>query len=288
MAIEAAIVRPIVKPWGVSDLRRWGAETQAGSLIGELLFERQPAASAKSALLVKVLLTSKDLSVQVHPDDAYARAIGLPHGKTEAWYILSAEADAKVAVGLTARLTQTELRWAIEDGSLAALLAWRSVAADDVISVPAGTIHAIGGGITLVEVQQNSDTTFRMSDPDHGRTLHIDHAVAAARAGPVELQARPVKLSSERTVLLSTTHFVVERIELPANTTWCLSGARETWLYGLFGSATAGGHTLAAGNALFAEAAAVDMCVSANGVACLVAYPGDDGPRANLLSRQRP
>lgn len=287
MAVEAVIVRPIEKPWGVPDLRRWGTRTQPGSLTGELRFERHTETSAKSALLVKVLLTSKDLSVQVHPDDAYARSIGLPHGKTEAWYILSADAGARVAVGLKTRLTQTELRSAIEDGSLAALLAWQSVAADDVILVPAGTIHTIGGGITLVEVQQNSDTTFRMSDPDHGRTLHIEHAVAAARAAPAAFQVRPEGLSSERTVLMSTIHFVVERIELPPTSRWCLSAEHATWLYGLSGSATAGRYPLSAGGGVFAQAAVVDLHVSAHGVACLVAYPGQNGPRANLLSRQR-
>ncbi len=125
MAIEAAIVRPVEKPWGVSDLRQWGTGARTGPLIGELHFEPHSNSIETAALLLKVLLTSKDLSVQVHPDDAYAQTIGLPCGKTEAWYILSADANAKVAVGLKARLTQAELRIAIEDGSIAELLAWR-------------------------------------------------------------------------------------------------------------------------------------------------------------------
>lgn len=286
MAVEAAVVRPIEKPWGVSDLRQWGAGVRTGALIGELCFERRSTNGERAALLIKVLLTSKDLSVQVHPDDVYAQAIGLPHGKTEAWYILGAEAHAKVAVGLNTRLTHAELRAAIDDGSIAAHLAWQAVAADDVILIPAGTIHAIGAGIVLVEIQQNSDTTFRILDPEHGRPLHIDHAVAAARAEPAEFQVRPERLSAERSLLVSTTHFVLERVELPSNSMWCLQADRETWLYGLSGSATAERHNLSAGVVVVAEAAEVDVRVGSSGVACLVAYPGRQGPHAHLLSRR--
>lgn len=290
ISVEVANVRIVEKPWGVSELGQWADQAcqRPDRLIGELWFERQSDGVGKASLLLKVLMTSKALSVQVHPDDAYARAMGIPAGKTEAWYVLSAQADSKVAVGLHAQVTRADLRAAIEDGSIAELLAWHAVAADDVILVPAGTIHAIGAGITLVEVQQNSDITFRLLDPDHQRPLDIEHAAACASGKPAACQLRPERMSDERSLLVSSPHFVFERIELGPNSHWCVDAEQETWLYCLSGSATTLRHELSAGVVVVAEAVDVDLRVGANGVACLVAYPGRQGPAAHLLSRQSP
>ncbi len=286
MPVHATSVRSIEKPWGVADPGPWGTAAPHGALIGELWFERLGARDAPSSLLLKVLLTNKALSVQVHPDDGYARSIGLAHGKTEAWYVLSAVAGAQVAVGLKARLKRAELRSAIVDGSIAEHLAWRSIVADDVIFIPAGTIHAIGAGLVLVEIQQNSNATFRILDPEHGRPLDIEHAVAAAHGEPAEFQLRPERISDERSLLVSTKHFVFERIELSPDSSWCVQADLETWLFCLSGSADAGGHSLSAGVAVVAEAAAVDVRVGPDGLACLAAYSGRDGPSAQVLSRR--
>ena len=97
----------------------------------------------------------------------YAQSMGLPNGKTEAWYVLSATPEAKVALGLKRRLTPQQLREAIDDGSISDLVVWQAVSAGDVIFVPAGTIHAIGAGLVIAEIQQRSDATFRLFD--HGR-----------------------------------------------------------------------------------------------------------------------
>ena len=93
-------------------------------------------AAADPSLLLKLLFTSQPLSIQVHPDDAFAHSMGLPNGKTEAWYVLSAAPEAKVALGLSRRLTPQQLRAAIDDGSISDLIVWRAVSADDVIFVP--------------------------------------------------------------------------------------------------------------------------------------------------------
>ena len=134
------------------------------------------------ALLLKLLFTSEPLSIQVHPDDTFARAMGLPNGKSEAWYILSAEPDAQIGVGLKHQVTPQELRASIKDGSIAELVQWRPVAKGDVIFIPAGTIHAIGAGIVLAEIQQRSDATFRLFDYGRQRELHEDNGVAVAHA----------------------------------------------------------------------------------------------------------
>ena len=162
MAIEHASVQVVRKPWGVSDLRPWSDIEVSGGAVGELWFHRQDQTAPVSALLLKLLFTSEPLSIQVHPDDAFARSIGLPNGKTEAWYILSALPDARVAVGLKRRLSPDELLASIRNGSVADLVQWRPVIEGDVVFVPAGTIHAIGAGIVLAEIQQHSDATFRL------------------------------------------------------------------------------------------------------------------------------
>ena len=142
MTIEHAIVQARHKPWGSRNLLPWSDISAGDDPIGELWFRRADAAAPESALLLKLLFTTEPLSIQVHPDDAFARSIGLANGKTEAWYILSAAPDARVAVGLKRPLPPTELRSAIADGSIADLVRWRPVRRGETIFVPAGTIHA--------------------------------------------------------------------------------------------------------------------------------------------------
>lgn len=125
-----------------------------------------------------MLLTSVPLSIQVHPDDDYARAIGLPNGKSEAWYILAADASSRVALGLKKTLTALEFWHAVDDGSIADLVDWRPVSAGDVIEFPAGKIHAIGPGLVLAEIQQSSDATFRLFDHGRNREIHFEHGLA--------------------------------------------------------------------------------------------------------------
>ena len=105
MTVEHARARALPKPWGVADLRPWSSAGQDGNPIGEIWYERSGSASVAPSLLLKLLFTNQPLSIQVHPDDAYAQAMGLPNGKTEAWYVLSAASQAKVALGLKRRLT---------------------------------------------------------------------------------------------------------------------------------------------------------------------------------------
>ena len=167
MTVEHACTRVVSKPWGSTDLLPWSDIQPDDVAIGELWFQRPDANAPASALLLKLLFTKEPLSIQVHPNDAFAHSIGLVNGKTEAWYVLSATPEAEVAVGLKRQLTTAELRASIEDGSIADLIQWSPARKGDVIFVPAGTIHAIGPGLVLAEIQQRSDTTFRLFD--HGR-----------------------------------------------------------------------------------------------------------------------
>ena len=118
MAIERARVHTVSKPWGIVDLLPWSNACHDGSAIGEIWYERPGNDAPDTLLLLKLLLTSQPLSIQVHPDDAYAESLGLQNGKTEAWYVLSAAPEAKVALGLKERVTPQQLRQASEDGSI--------------------------------------------------------------------------------------------------------------------------------------------------------------------------
>jgi mannose-6-phosphate isomerase len=276
MAIEHATVQVVPKPWGVANLHPWSGIDASNDPVGELWFQRTDRSATIPALLLKLLFTSEPLSIQVHPDDAFARTIGLPNGKTEAWYILSATPDARVGLGLKLHLAPPELRAAIRNGSIASLVDWRSVKKGDIVFVPAGTIHAIGGGIVLAEIQQHSDVTFRLFDYGRQRELHEDSAVAVSDAGPIQARAGPRRLTAVRTALVSSPHFVLERIDLPANSNWSLNATRETWILGIEGHARTGLTNMTIGDAVFAEADRVGIDVGPDGMSALLAYPGPD------------
>lgn len=284
MAIELARTMAQPRPWGVVDLRPWSNAGHGRVRIGEIWYERPGKPASSSSLLLKLLFTSEPLSIQVHPDDKYAQSMGLPNGKSEAWYVLSAAAGAKVALGLKRQLTQQQLREAVHDGSISDLVVWQTVRPDDVISVPAGTIHAIGAGLVIAELQQRSDATFRLFDYGRHRELHIENAIAVAHAGPAHFVTQPNRLTDERTLLVSDPHFVLERINLAPTATWSLEAERETWLLVLSGEAVAGSFAVVAADAVFAQSDRVDIHAGRTGMVGLAAYTGN-GPAPRLLRR---
>ena len=282
MTIEHAHTHAVPKSWGVVDLHPWSSARHDDGAIGEIWYERSSKAATDPSLLLKLLFTNQPLSIQVHPDDAFAHSMGLPNGKTEAWYVLSATPEAKVALGLHRGLTSDEFRKAVDDGSISDLVAWRAVTAGDVIFVPAGTIHAIGAGVVIAEIQQRSDATFRLFDYGRQRELHAENAIAAANAGPSDPPVQPKRLTNERTLLASSPHFVFERINLAPNSAWCLDAGRETWLLVVSGDAHAGSFDIAQGDAIFAQSDRVDLRAGTAGTVGLVAYTGGS-PIPDLL-----
>ena len=136
------------------------------------------AGLAHFPLLVKLISAHEDLSVQVHPDDMYARRVeGVPFGKTEAWVILDAPADAHLIFGLKEGVSRERFAQAIAAGDVAHCLEKVPAKKGDVFNIPAGLIHALTGGIVVAEVQQNADTTYRVHDYGRGRPLHIEKAM---------------------------------------------------------------------------------------------------------------
>jgi mannose-6-phosphate isomerase len=171
----------VEKPWGRTDLPSAFAAPD-GKRIGEVWYETPDAAPLP--LLVKWLFTSEKLSIQVHPNDIEAQARGLPSGKEECWYIVAAEPGAVLGVGTIRPLDSDELRAASLSGEIEQLMNWKPVKAGDYFYIPAGTVHAIGAGITLVEVQQYADITYRLYDYGRPRELHLQDGVAVSKAVP--------------------------------------------------------------------------------------------------------
>ena len=194
--------------WGKRDLRPWYEDTgttelvgeawltgpqcivETGELAGQTFASVAAELNGEFPLLVKLLFPNEKLSVQVHPDDAHAQKLGQPRGKTECWYVLEAEPGAAVALGLKAGVTAEQVKAGVADGSMESLLEWVPVAEGEMIFVDAGTVHAIGPGVVLLETQQTSDTTFRLYDYGRPRELHLEQGLAAmkmkTRAGTVE------------------------------------------------------------------------------------------------------
>ena len=274
MTIEHAHAHSLPKPWGVLDPRPWSNAGDDANTIGEIWYERSDPTAVPPSLLLKLLFTNQPLSIQVHPDDAYAQSIGLPNGKTEAWYVLSAAPEAKIALGLKRRLTAAQLRHAIDDGSISDLVVWQAAHPGDTTLVAAGTIHAIGAGLVIAEIQQRSDATFRLFDHGRGRELHIENALAVANAGPADFRVTPKRLTDTRTLLVSNSHFTFERIDLAPNSAWCLEAKHETWLLVVSGSARAASFDLTTGDAIFAQSDHVNIRAGTDGLAGLVAYTG--------------
>lgn len=253
--------REVEKPWGRTDLPGGG-----GRRIGEIWFEAPDGRALP--LLVKHIFTSEKLSVQVHPDDAAARARGLAHGKSECWHILEADAGAVLGLGLEAALSAEGLRESALDGSIEALLGWREVHAGDFFSVPAGTVHAIGGGVSLIEVQQPVDVTYRLYDYGRDRELHLEEAVGvASRAAYSDALATHVE-DGETRCLVDGPHFTMLHV---AGASDALI-QRERFAMPLRGSLSSGSERAARGECLFV-AAGVAIKASAGASWLLAAAP---------------
>ena len=172
--------RFVERVWGTRDLSPWfpaPPSSPSGQPYGEVWFEGE-------SLLIKFLFPAEKLSVQVHPPDEYARLHHGSPGKTEMWRVVRAGPGARIALGFREPVLPAKARAAALDGSIMNLLDWREVAAGDSYLIPAGTVHAMGGGMVVAEIQQLSDVTYRLFDYGRGRELHIERGFDVARLGP--------------------------------------------------------------------------------------------------------
>lgn len=190
--------RPVAKEWGVDGI-------VAGERIGEIWFA--PEGDPADGLLIKYLHTSAPLSIQVHPQAEPAQRLS----KNEAWYILAAAPDAVIGIGPRRKIDRDRLRTAAIDGSIAGLVEWRPVRAGDFLYCPSGTIHCIGADISLIEVQENADVTYRLHDFGRARETHVERAVAAAILDLAPPTPPPDRLRRNREILVSSPAFTIER-----------------------------------------------------------------------------
>ncbi|MBI1381735.1 MAG: mannose-6-phosphate isomerase [Planctomycetaceae bacterium] len=233
---------PVGETWEIVDradhVSRVAVGPHAGRTLDELmrahradLLGKAPAtADGRFPLLVKYLDAKQPLSVQVHPDDRNAARIGRgAEGKTEAWYFLDAEPGGSVWCGLAPGVDRQKLASAVGTGVLLELLTHHPVVPGTSLTVPGGTVHAIGAGVTLLEVQQNSDTTYRLYDWDRPgldgtpRAMHLEEGLAAAQFGamplpPVEPDWHWFSEGARRAPMSRSAHFGMNRFEIEAPT----------------------------------------------------------------------
>ena len=232
--------------WGFNDLSPWYDYKTDGEPIGEVWLTGEMCTAATGPLaglslteitkklgrgllgtaygdgefplLIKLLFPKEKLSVQVHPDDAMAQKYGEPRGKTECWYALDAEPGAEVALGIHPGVTPAQIRKAIEDATLEDLLEMIPVDKGDMLFVDAGTVHAMGPGVVILETQQTSDRTYRLYDYGRPRELHIDKSLEAmrvkTRAGKI-----PPHAENGHTALIDEKYFKIERWDVPSGDT---------------------------------------------------------------------
>ena len=193
------------KVWGKTRLSPWFPQSSAP--IGEVWY----LADRELPLLVKLIFTSERLSVQLHPDDGEDG----PRGKTEMWHILEAEPGAAIALGFRDCITRERLRESARTGEIEQLLNWIPVKAGQTFYTPAHTVHAIGAGIVLCEIQQNSDVTYRLWDYGRPREIHIEQAMPIADLGGHPGAAQPIAIAQGCDLLVRSKHFVTESVRLP-------------------------------------------------------------------------
>src|SRR6202046_3113939 len=217
--------------WGKKDLKPWFADTGTTELVGEAwltgpqcvvetgLFEGETLTEVgeelggEFPLLVKILFPKEKLSVQVHPDDAQAKALGETRGKTECWYVLEAEPGATVALGLKPGVGAKEVAASVDSGTMESLMQHVPVSVGDMLFVDAGTVHAIGPGVVLLETQQTSDVTYRLYDYGRPRELHLEKGLQVMKAKTAAGEVPPRAMDGF-TRLIEQQYFVVDRFEL--------------------------------------------------------------------------
>ena len=256
--------RMVEKVWGRDALPAPFAAPE-GQRIGEIWFEPPPELPS---LLAKYLFTSEKLSVQVHPSAAQARAG--EDGKEECWLVLDAEPDARLAIGFKEPISGKDMRAAALDGSIEELLEWHPVAAGDFFHLTPGTVHAIGPGLSLVEIQQNSDTTFRLFDYGRPRELHLDRAIDVAE-GTCFPQERRARIAQGTSCLLDGEHFRLDRLVGAPDSELARHYSEGLLVMPLEGSVQLGEQVITAGDCAYASS--LDQLDFANAGVTLLTRP---------------
>jgi mannose-6-phosphate isomerase len=238
------------KVWGSTRLEP--LFPNSSTKIGEVWFGGVP----NLPLLIKFLFTTEKLSVQVHPDDAYASQHHDSLGKTEMWYVLAAEPGAQIAAGFREPITPDRLRKASLSGEIENLLQWFDAAPGDAFFIPAGTVHAIGAGLTLCEIQQHSDVTYRLYDYGRPRDLHLDRGVQVSSLDPHAARREP-----QGELLVSSPYFTTSKLCISSPTKYISRGTIELLVL-IQGSGAINGQPTKAGDVWYLEADIQEIVLS--------------------------
>jgi mannose-6-phosphate isomerase len=215
------VTKPVGEAWLTGEMCIVETGPHAGKLLAQMEEEfREPLLGVGQEhfpLLVKVLFPEEKLSVQVHPDDAHAARLGgEARAKTECWYVLEATPGATVSVGVKQGTTEEMVRSVLGNKAMEALLHEEPVEAGDMIYVEAGTVHAIGAGLVILEVQQVSDTTFRLYDYGRDRELHLEEGMKVIKVENDSGKVVP-RQSEGCTELIDVKYFAVSRCDVIAD-----------------------------------------------------------------------
>lgn len=266
--------RTVEKVWGCDVLPAPFAAPE-GKRIGEIWFE-PPAALPQ--LLVKYLFASEKLSVQCHPSDEQTLAKGLgKQGKEECWLVVHAEPGATLGIGFHEPLGAEEMRAAAMDGSIEGKMVWHNVQAGDFFYIPANTVHAIGPGCTIIEIQQNSDITYRLYDYGRARELHLEEGMEVALGAVFDPATHQVLPPAGHHTLVDGPHFRLDRVDGVADEGLLYAYAEPLLVIPLAGevvisgAGVSGAGVVAPGQCAMASDLA-SICFAPHGQ-CLVAMP---------------
>ncbi len=284
---------PVGESWSMGTDNRVADGPLAGQSLGAVI-ARDPAATLGRTvlasgrtdlpLLFKIIDAAELLSIQVHPDDRYARTVeGAAFGKSEAWHILAATPGAYVIHGFSRPVTTDEIRAGLGNGAITDLLRRVELQAGDTFYVPAGTVHAIGGGLLLAEIQENSDLTYRLYDWGRPRELHIDRSLAVLHARPPGFGlSRPLAVaagSSSVTYLVACRYFVYQALDVADSLDCDTEGHSFHVLFAQHGTGTlvwkGGSASLQTGETVFVPAALRRYRINGSGLRLLRAFVPD-------------
>ena len=237
------------KVWGTTNLAPWYPVPDRR--IGEVWFE------ADLPLLVKFVFTSERLSVQVHPGDAFAAKHEHCAGKTEMWHIVRADPGAQIALGFREPVSNDRLQESALSGEIVTLLRWVNVKVGDTFFIPAGTVHAIGAGIAVCEIQQFSDITYRLYDYGRPRELHLDKALQVVSTEPFDGQPRSLPVECQ--------YFHTESMTLSEPAEYTPDPDRFHILVFLSGSGSISGEPFHLGEAWLVPAGTPDFRIAPDG-----------------------
>lgn len=230
--------KPIGESWELADLPGDGPSSvvasgpHAGRSLRELLDTNEHDilgdvplnAQGRFPLLIKFLDACDNLSVQVHPDQAWAETHPGAYLKSEAWVVMNAQPGSRIWAGVSAETTEVSMRQALHDDRVTDCLQWRDAVVGSCHTLPSGTCHALGKGVLVAEVQTTSDTTFRLWDWGRtDRTMHVDEALACidfTTPPPAEVPPTPIASGLQETLLTDTPWFTMRRIDCAAATAW--------------------------------------------------------------------